>query len=54
MKKRIVSLLLILCMVFSLLPVSALARTDMEVTLGRTKLGVIERNLEMNSGISGY
>lgn len=54
MKKRIVSLLLILCMVFSLLPVSALARTDMEVTLGRTKLGVIERNLEMNTGISGY
>ena len=54
MKKRIVSLLLILCMVFSLLPVSALATTDVEVTLGRTKLGVIERNLEMNTGISGY
>lgn len=54
MKKRIVSLLLCLCMVFSLLPVSALATTDVEVTLGRTKLGVIERNLEMNTGISGY
>ena len=54
MKKRIVSLLLCLCMAFSLLPVSALAATDVEVTLGRTKLGVIERNLEMNTGISGY
>ena len=54
MKKRFLSCLLILCMVFSLLPVSALATTDVEVTLGRTKLGVIERNLEMNTGISGY
>lgn len=33
MKKRIVSLLLCLCMAFSLLPVSALATTDVEVTL---------------------
>ena len=54
MKKRIVSLLLCLCMAFSLLPVSALAATDVEVTLGRTKLGQIERTLEMNTGISGY
>lgn len=54
MKKRIVSLLLCLCMAFSLLPVSALAKTDVEVTLGRTKLGQIERTLEMNTGISGY
>ena len=54
MKKRIVSLLLCLCMAFSLLPVSALATTDVEVTLGRTKLGQIERTLEMNTGISGY
>ena len=41
-------------MAFSLLPVSALATTDVEVTLGRTKLGQIERTLEMNTGISGY
>ena len=54
MKKRIISLLLCLCMAFSLLPVSALAKTDVEVTLGRTKLGQIERTLEMNTGISGY
>lgn len=54
MKKRIVSLLLCLCMAFSLLPVSALAATDVEVTLDRTKLGQIERTLEMNTGISGY
>lgn len=54
MKKRIVSLLLCLCMAFSLLPVSALATTDVEVTLGRKRLGQIERTLEMNTGISGY
>ena len=54
MKKRFLSCLLILCMVFSLLPVSALATTDVEVTLGRTRLGQIERTLEMNTGISGY
>ena len=54
MKKRIVSLLLCLCMAFSLLPVSALATTDVEVTLGRKRLGRIERTLEMNTGISGY
>lgn len=54
MKKRIVSLLLCLCMAFSLLPVSALATTDVEVTLGRKRLGQIERTLEMNTGISSY
>ena len=54
MKKRIVSLLLCLCMAFSLLPVSALATTDVEVTLGRKRFGQIERTLEMNTGISGY
>ena len=54
MKKRFLSCLLILCMVFSLLPVSALATTDVEVTLGRKSLGQIERTLEMNTGISGY
>ena len=54
MKKRIVSLLLCLCMAFSLLPVSALAKANVEVTLGRTRLGQIERTLEMNTGISGY
>ena len=54
MKKRIVSLLLCLCMAFSLLPVSALAATDVEVTLGRKRLGQIERTLEMNTGISSY
>lgn len=54
MKKRIVSLLLCLCMAFSLLPVSALATTDVEVTLDRKRLGQIERTLEMNTGISGY
>ena len=54
MKKRFLSCLLILCMVFSLLPVSALATTDVEVTLGRIRLGQIERTLEMNDGISGY
>lgn len=54
MKKRFLSCLLILCMVFSLLPVSALATTDVEVTLGCIRLGQIERTLEMNTGISGY
>ena len=54
MKKRFLSCLLILCMVFSLLPVSALATTDVEVTLGRKSLGQIERTLEMSNGISGY
>lgn len=54
MKKRIISLLLCLCMAFSLLPVSALAKTDVEVTLGRTRLGQITRTLEMSTGISGY
>ena len=54
MKKRLLSCLLILCMVFSLLPVSALATTDVEVTLGCIRLGQIERTLEMNTGISGY
>lgn len=54
MKKRIVSLLLCLCMAFSLLPVSALAATDVEVTLGCKRLGQIERTLEMNTGISSY
>ena len=41
-------------MAFSLLPVSALAATDVEVTLGRKRLGQIERTLEMNTGISSY
>lgn len=54
MKKRIISLLLCLCMAFSLLPVSALAKTDVEVTLGRTRLGQITRTLEMSTGISSY
>ena len=54
MKKRIISLLLWLCMAFSLLPVSALAKTNVEVTLGRTRLGQITRTLEMSTGISSY
>ena len=41
-------------MAFSLLPVSALAKTDVEVTLGCTSLGQITRTLEMSTGISGY
>ena len=41
-------------MAFSLLPVSALAKTDVEVTLGCTRLGQITRTLEMSTGISGY
>lgn len=54
LKKRIISLLLCLCMAFSLLPVSALATTEVEVTLGCTSLGKIERTLEMSTGISSY
>lgn len=54
MKKRLFPILLAIVMSLSLLPVSAMATTDVDVSLGRTQLGQITRTLEMNDGIDPY